>query len=273
MTRSSLRAFGHDARVGGEHAVDVGVDLADVRLEGRRERDRRGVRAAAPERRHVVGRRVDALEPGDDGHGALRDRLPDAAGRHVDDAGLAVGLVGEHARLLARERLGVDAQVVDRHGQQRHRDPLAGGQQDVHLALRRQRRHLLGEVDELVRRVTHRADDDHDVVARPLRLGDPLGDALDAGGVGDGGTAVLLHDQCHGGALSRARERTGRVYGGVHLAETRFQMADRHRPFTDFQDADAVPDLACRPWTTTPVSRSAGCAAPSVVYRPSTAST
>ncbi len=100
--------------------------------------------------------------------------------------------------LLPGERLGLDAQVVDRHGQERHRDALPGGQQDVHLTLRRERGDLLGEVDELVGGVAHGADHHDDVVTGALGLRHPLRDALDAGGVGDGGTAVLLHDQGHG---------------------------------------------------------------------------
>ena len=81
----------------------------------------------------------------------------------------------------AGERLGLVAELGDRHREQGHRDPLAGGQQHVELARRRQRRHLLGEVEQLVGRVAHRRDDDDDVVARPLGVDDPLGDPLDAG--------------------------------------------------------------------------------------------
>ena len=46
--------------------------------------------------------------------------------------------------------------------------------------------------------------DDDDVMAGALGLGDPLRDALDAGGVRDGGAAVLLHDQSHVGNFRRA---------------------------------------------------------------------
>ena len=61
-----MRAVGHDARVGGEHAVDVGVDLADVGAERGRQRDGGGVRAAAAERGDVLRVLADALEAGDD---------------------------------------------------------------------------------------------------------------------------------------------------------------------------------------------------------------
>ena len=76
----------HDAGVGGEDAVDVGVDLADVGLERRGEGDGGGVGAAAAERGDVAGAAVEALEPGDDRDRALVERAAHAAGRHVDDA-------------------------------------------------------------------------------------------------------------------------------------------------------------------------------------------
>ena len=60
------RAVRHDPRVGGEHAVHVGVDLADVRLERGGQRDRGGVRAAAAQRGDVLAVLRHALEAGHD---------------------------------------------------------------------------------------------------------------------------------------------------------------------------------------------------------------
>ena len=54
-----------DAGVGGEDAVDIGLDLAHVRPERRREGNRGGVGAAAAEGGDVVVP-VHALEAGDD---------------------------------------------------------------------------------------------------------------------------------------------------------------------------------------------------------------
>ena len=155
-----------DARVGGEDTVDVGVDLADVGAERGGQRDRGGVGGAAAQRGDVLGVLGDALEAGDDRDRAVVDRLLDPARRDVDDLGLAVRRVGDHAGLGAGERLRGVAERGDRHRHQRHRDPLAGGEQHVELARRRQRRHLLGEVAQLVGGVAHRRDDDDDVVAR-----------------------------------------------------------------------------------------------------------
>ena len=62
---------GDAARIGGEHAADVGVDVDRRRLERFAERDRGEVAAAAAERRDAAAAR-GALEAGDDRHDALR---------------------------------------------------------------------------------------------------------------------------------------------------------------------------------------------------------
>ena len=162
-----LAGRGDDARVGGEDAVDVAVDLAHLGAEGRGERDGGGVGRATAERGDVLGVLGDALEAGDDRDGAGVDRVDDPARRDVDDLGPAVHGVGDHAGLRPGERLRLVAQLGDGHRQQRHRDSLARGQQHVELTGRRQRRHLLGEVTQVVGRVAHRRDDhDHVVPAR-----------------------------------------------------------------------------------------------------------
>ena len=54
--RRQLARVGHDARVGGEHAGDVGVDLAHLRAERGGDGDGGRVRAAAAERGDVAAR-------------------------------------------------------------------------------------------------------------------------------------------------------------------------------------------------------------------------
>ena len=206
----------HDARVGGEDAVHVAVDLADLGAERGGQGDSGGVGGAAAERGDVLGVLGDALEPGHDRDRAVADRGLDPARRDVDDLGLAVRRVGDHAGLGAGERLGGVAELGDRHRDQRHRDPLAGGEQHVELARRRQRRHLLCEVAQLVGGVAHRGDHDHHVVAGPAGRDDPLGDALDAGGVRDGRAAVLLHDNAHRWP-SRVGDRPRSLHGDFSL--------------------------------------------------------
>jgi hypothetical protein len=138
------------------------------------------------------------LKAGDDRDRPGVEGAADASRRDIDDPGFPVRTIRYHAGLGAGERAGLVAQVGDGHGQQRHGDPLAGGQQHVQLAARRQRTDLLGQIEQLIRRVAHGGHHDDDVVARLLGRDDPLGDPLDAARVGDGGATVLLHDKGHG---------------------------------------------------------------------------
>ena len=93
----------HEPRVGGEDAVDVGVDLADLGAERGGERHRGGVGAAAAERGDLLGVLADALEAGHDRDRAVVDRLGSIRpGRDVDDLGPAVRRVGDHARPASR---------------------------------------------------------------------------------------------------------------------------------------------------------------------------
>ena len=72
-----LSRLGDDARVGGEDARDVGVDLAG-RAERGGERDRGRIGAASAERRHVHRVAREALEAGDEHDPAPVERLDDA---------------------------------------------------------------------------------------------------------------------------------------------------------------------------------------------------
>ena len=188
---------GHDPRVGAEDPVHVGVDLADVGVQRRGQRDRGGVRAAAAQRGDVAGVLADSLEPGHQHDPALVQGGLQPGRGDVDDLGFAVGAGGDDAGLRAGERAGLRAERLDGHRDQRVGDPLAGGQQHVQLARRRRRAHLLGQVQQVVGGVAHRGDDHDDVVALLLGLDDAFGDATDPVGVGHRGSAVFLHDERH----------------------------------------------------------------------------
>jgi hypothetical protein len=121
----------------------------------------------------------DALEAGHDHRVPSRQCVGDAPGPDVEDAGLAVQGVGDDARLRTGEGLRGRPQVGDGHGEQRHRDALAGGEQHVELPRRRVRADPLGELDQLVGVVAHGGHDRHDVVAGLARGDHPLGDTAD----------------------------------------------------------------------------------------------
>ena len=89
------------------------------------------------------------------------------------------------------------AEVGDRHGQQRHRDPLARGEQHVQLAARGQRADLRGQVEEFVGGVAHGGHHHDDGMPGLAGRDDALRHPLDAVGVGHRGSTVLLHDKRH----------------------------------------------------------------------------
>src|SRR5439155_18666149 len=87
-----------DARVARVDAVDVGIDLADVRLERGGEGDGARIRAAATERGYAP-LPVHALKAGDDGDRAGADRFPQPLDVDADDPRPAVRAVGLDADL------------------------------------------------------------------------------------------------------------------------------------------------------------------------------
>ena len=133
--------------------------------------------------------------------------------------------VGDDPDLAAGEAHGVDAEVGERHAQQRHRHPLAGGQQHVHLAARQGLRDVVGELDQVVGRLAHRRHGDHDVVAVPLRERDVLGDGPHPVGVGDRRAAELLDDEGHGD--QRLPVGASRSAATVCARSTRVQLSSR----------------------------------------------
>ena len=133
-TRLSLRAVGHDAGVGGEHAGDVGVDLAGVGLERGGQGDGGGVGAAPAEGGDLVRRCDTPWKPATTGTLPAASAVADPVALDLEDLGLAVDGVGDDADLAAGEADGLDAEVGERHAQQRHGLALAGGEQHVHLA-------------------------------------------------------------------------------------------------------------------------------------------
>jgi hypothetical protein len=98
----------------------------------------------------------------------------------------------------------------------------------VHLARVRPRRHLLGQLDQLVGRVAHRRDDPDDPAPGQTGGDEPGGDPADLVGVGDGGAAELHHDDSAGSGLrfrlghqamvSRMAAISARVVRGLTMA-------------------------------------------------------
>ena len=194
--RADAPRLRHNARIGGVDAIHVRADLAVLRVQRGRHRDRRRIAAAAPQRRHLAAVRHTLVSRDDDDLSAS-ELVLHAERPHLDDARIDVPVVGDDARLAAGEADRIAAQLADRDGQQRHRDALARREQHVELAPFGVRGDLLGHREQIVGRVAHRRHDDDDIVALLARSHDALRHLPQLFHIGDAAAAVFLHDDGH----------------------------------------------------------------------------
>ena len=181
------------ARVGRVHAIDVGVNLADIGVDAPSNGDGRGVGAATAKRGNVTAG-VYALKAGDNGDGAFGNGLHDALGMHLDDFRALMRAVGFDARLTASEAKGFVTASLDCHGQKRHGHLLARGQKAVHLAHGRVGVKSPCQAHKLVGGFAHGGNDSDDVVASLLARDQALSDFLNALRRGDGRAPEFADD-------------------------------------------------------------------------------
>ena len=188
--------FGFDTRVGGIDAIDVGVNLAFVGVQGGGKGDGGGIGAATAEGGDVAVF-VHALKSGDDDDFACIQIAADVVAVDAFDARFHEGAVGEDFYLAAGVRHRRYAAFFDGDGEQGDADLFAGGHQHVHFARAGTLVDVVRECDEAVGFAAHRRDGDDDVVPRFL-CGDAFfGDVFDALHRAHRGAAVFLYDQCH----------------------------------------------------------------------------
>ena len=89
------------------------------------------------------------------------------------------------------------AQLVHRHRQQRHRDAFPSRKQHIHLAVRGIRGDSLGQVQQVIRGVTHGGDHHNYVVTCFLSFHDALCDALHSCGIRYRRSAIFLYYKGH----------------------------------------------------------------------------
>ena len=181
------------ARVGRVHAIDVGVNLADVGVDAPSNGDSRGVRAATAKRGDVTAG-VDALKTGDDGNGPFGKGLHDALGMHLHDFRALMRTIGFDARLMAGKAKGFVTASLDGHGQKRHGHLLARGQKAVHLAHGRVGVKGPCQAHKLVGGFAHGGYDSDDVVSSLLARDQALSDFLNALRRGDGRAPEFADD-------------------------------------------------------------------------------
>jgi len=95
-----LVGVGDDARITSEDAIDIGKDLAGVRVERTGQSDRGQIGAPAAQRRRFAFRRL-SLKPRDDDDVIVRQEFVNLPAADVRDLGLGVDAVGQDTRLRA----------------------------------------------------------------------------------------------------------------------------------------------------------------------------
>ena len=206
--RVQLARVGHDPRVGGVHAGDVGVDFAHLRAERGGDRHRGRVRAAAPERGDVLGRsrRPGSPPPARCGPPPAP---PGCVGAHVDDPRLGVRLsvtipACEPVSEIARWPRSL---IAIAHSAQEMRSPVDSSMSISRGSGAAETSSAIAISSSVV---LPRAESTATTRAPPSRLLDdaPRG-ALDALGVGDGGAAELHHDDVALDTHGRIRSSPG----------------------------------------------------------------
>ncbi len=219
-----LAGLRDDARVGGIDAVHIGIDVAAVGLQRCRQRHGGGVRPAAPQRGDAaVGR--DPLEARDHGDMALFHAVDQVLAVDVQDARLAVRVIGADRDLPALPGARLDPDLHQGDRQQAGGDLFAGGDNRVVFACVVQRRQRLAPGDELVGGAGHGRDHDGDLVPRVNLALDAGRDVADAVEVGDGGAAEFHHNTRHCSGSVANVEWSGDTYwraaGGATMSSTR----------------------------------------------------
>ena len=191
-----LEGAGHMAGIGGEHAVHIGVDLAQVGPQGGGQRHGGGIGAAPAQGGDVVVL-VQALEAGHDDDGLLIQLRQHALGVQPLDAGVSVDRVGAESGLPARQGDDRVAHGLDGHGTQRAGDLLAGGEEHIHLPLGTVGVDLGGLGDQVVGGIPLGGKHGHHAVAPAVGLGDDAGHVADAVCISHGAAAEFLYNESH----------------------------------------------------------------------------
>ena len=147
----------HDARIGRVDAIHISIDVAAIRLQRRRHRHRRRIGPATAQRCHPLIRR-QPLKARHHRHFASRHACQDGSRLDILDAGHTVGAAGADRQLPTQPAARLNAQRLQRDGQQAGGDLLASGHHHVIFGRIGQRRGFAAITDQPIRLARHGRD-------------------------------------------------------------------------------------------------------------------
>ena len=170
----------YDARVARVNAIDIGEDIAAIRLQSSRQRHSRRVGAAAAQCGNPPGL-ADALETGDNRH----DAIGHTREQHI--------------------RLHLNPHTLQHDSHQAAGHLFAAGDHSIVFARVVHGRGLLHQADQPVGLAGHRRDDDGNLIAGIDGPFNPNGRIANPVKVSDGSAAEFLYNTGHGLAESLVR--------------------------------------------------------------------
>ena len=190
--------FGHDPRIGRIDAVDIGINVASIGMNGGRHGDRAGVGTAAAERRDPSGLLVETLKAGDHRNLAAGEAPDDLGSVDRQDARRTMRIVGQDRDLPALPGARRNADILQHDGEQPGSDLFARRHDRIIFARIVQHGSLAAPGDEFVGLAGHRRNHDRDLMAGLHLAFDVARDVADALDIGDRRAAEFHHETGHG---------------------------------------------------------------------------
>ena len=185
----------HQARVCGVYAVNVGINLAGVSLQGTGQSHSGGIGTATAQG-YRIALLVSTLETCHNHNLALFQLLADTGWLNIHNLALGMHGVGAHAHHRAGQGNRLLPQALECHGQKRNRHLLAGGQQHIHLTgiLVRIAINALCQLNQVIRGIAHSGYHHDNLVTRLFLINNSLGNIHNLLSRAYRGTAKLFYN-------------------------------------------------------------------------------
>ena len=206
-----LAGFGNNSRIRGVYPVDIGVDLAFIRVERCGQSGCSGIAATSSQGGDVAVLAHALKTAGNDDSPGIQFLL-EPIGRDLTDTSLGVRLICNDPNLLTSQADGLLAQCADRHSHQSHSFLLPGREQHVHLARLGVLGNLIGQIDQLVGLFSTCATNHDDLMSGLFSSHSSASCGKNPFRGSNAGSAELLHDQRHETCSPESTKRNDNLF-------------------------------------------------------------